>query len=127
LRSRVGGTLPIDGPHTVDEGAFVSVQIGIPALALTFILASAVLAAWFDTRFPKLAPTHVGYGFAHVLGAMVACEFLPAGIQMTAGRQTIGGMMAGLFFVALPVLLYLMLSLLWMTKLVTSELKGRYS
>jgi hypothetical protein len=57
---------------------------------------------------------------------MVACEFLPLGIQVTAGRQTVGGMMAALFLVALPVLLYLMLSLLWMTKLLTTELKSRY-
>jgi hypothetical protein len=104
----------------------VGVQIGIPGVALAFILGSAVLAPWLDARFPKLAPTHVSYGIAHVLGAMVACEFLPFGIQLTAGRETIAGMMAGLFFVALPVLLYLMLSLLWMTKLVTTELKSRY-
>ena len=104
----------------------MGIQIGIHGLIIAFALGAAALALWLDTRFSRLAPKSPGYAFLHIVGAAIACDSAQFGMSVTAGGGTIGGMMAGLFLVGLPVLMYVWLSLLWMTKLVTTELKGRY-
>lgn len=104
----------------------MGIQIGLQGLVFVFAIGAAVLALWVDTRFPKLSPKSVGYAFLHVAGAFVACRTAPLGVSLTAERGTLAGMMAALFLVGLPIFLYVWLSLLWMTKLLTSALKSRY-
>jgi hypothetical protein len=104
----------------------VGIQIGIHGLVIALAVGAAALAMWIELRFPNLSPKTPGYAFLHILGALLACKLVPAGIAVTAGRGTLEGMMAGLFFVGLPVILYVWLSLLWLAKLITSELKSRY-
>jgi hypothetical protein len=104
----------------------VGIQIGIHGLILAFAIGAAALALWLDTRIPRLAPKSAGIAFFHVIAAAIGCDTAHFGISAFVSRGTIAGMMAALFLVALPVILYVWLSLLWMTKLVTTELKSRY-
>jgi Fe2+ transport system protein B len=104
----------------------VDIQIGIMGVIVAFAIGAAAIAVWIELRFPNLSPKSPGYAFLHIVGAYVACNLTPLGMSLTAGRGTIPSMMAGLFLVAFPVILYVWLSLLWLTKLITSELKGRY-
>jgi hypothetical protein len=104
----------------------VAPQIGIFGLIIAFALGSAAIAAWVELRFPTISPKSPGYAFLHIIGAAVGCHVATSAMPMLAGGGTLRGMMAALFFVALPVLLYVWLSLLWFMKLITTELKSRY-
>ena len=104
----------------------MGIQIGIHGLIVAFAIGAAALAMWLDTRFARLAPKSPGVAFFHIIAAALCCDTAHFAIGAFVGLGSQAGMMAALFFVTLPVILYVWLSLLWMTKLVTTELKSRY-
>ena len=79
----------------------------------TFVLAFAggagLLAVWIHARFPGLAPERLGRTLLH---AAVAFTLL----QLGPGLAGSAALIAGLFLVVLPALVYALLSTIWMLK-----------
>ena len=77
----------------------------------TFVVALAVgaahLAAWTHARFPSLAPERLGRTIAHLVVASVL-------LQVTPGLGASVGVLAAVFLLVLPALVYAMLSAIWM-------------
>ena len=90
-------------------------------LVITAIgVGSAVIALWVHVRFPKLAPEEYRYVVLHLMGAhVVARSVVPTGMSLVASRPLVA-----VFGVALPGLVYLFLSWIWLIRLAQQSLGG---
>jgi hypothetical protein len=96
-----------------------------PALFCVFFLFSAGgLTLWIDTRFPALAPKELGRVMIH-MGAVagIAAFAVPIGMSGTLQR---GQPIAAVFCVALPVLVYLLTTSLWLMKVLQGMMESRF-
>jgi len=83
---------------------------------------SALLALWVHVRFPKLAPQEYRVAIFHLLGAhIVARSVVPGGMTLFTGRPFLA-----VFAVALPGLVYVFLSWLWLIRLAQQSLGGGF-
>jgi hypothetical protein len=92
------------------------------AAALTLIAGAALLAAWVDVRFPRIAP-----GSFIAVGIHMVCAIFAVQI----GMRILGlappqppEVMAALFGAALPATMYLLLSAFWLLKLLHGLIGG---
>jgi membrane-bound metal-dependent hydrolase YbcI (DUF457 family) len=96
------------------------VTLGIVIAAIG--VGSAVLALWFHVRFPKLAPQEYRFAIFHLLGAhIVARSVVPGGMALFGGRPLIA-----VFAVAVPGLVYVFLSWLWLIRLAQQSFGGGF-
>ena len=79
-------------------------------------LGAALLTLWVHVRFPALAPERLGRAILHTAAALLALQLLP--LALGAG---IDGYL-GLFGLALPLLVYALLTALWMIQLAQGAL-----
>jgi len=95
------------------------------AFTLTLTLGAALLAVWFDARFPALRPKSIAHGFIHAaLG--VFTMFGAAGLLQLAYGIPQGAFMALVLGVFWPALVYALLAGLWMLRaLADLTLAGR--
>lgn len=79
----------------------------------TFVFALAVgaalLAVWIHVRFPALAPERLGRTLAHAVVAFALLQLAPPLVGPAA-------LLAGVFLVVLPALVYALLSAIWMLR-----------
>jgi ABC-type uncharacterized transport system permease subunit len=77
----------------------------------TFVLVltagAALLAMWTHVRFPSLAPERVGRTFMHAASAFVL-------VQLAASLMGGSFVLAPLFLVVLPALVYALLCMIWL-------------
>ena len=80
----------------------------------TFVLALAVgaalLAAWTYVRFPSLTPARLTTAFAHTVVALLLLNLVPVVLETRLN------VFVAMFALVLPVLVYGLLSALWMLK-----------
>jgi hypothetical protein len=96
------------------------VTIGIVIAAIG--VGSALLAGWVHVRFAKLAPEEYRFAIIHLIAAhMVARGVVPAGMTFFASRPLVA-----VFGVALPGLVYMFLSWLWLIRLAQRSLGGGF-
>ena len=82
--------------------------------ALALIVGAAMLAVWVDVRFPRLSPgSFKGVGL-HMICSMVAVELGMRVLGATPREEA--AVLAALFGAALPATIYLLLSALWLMK-----------
>jgi hypothetical protein len=95
------------------------------AAALAIIVGAALLAAWVDVRFPRLAPgSFIGVG-VHMIAAVVAVE-LGMRVLGMANRDHPLAVLTALFGAALPATMYLVISAFWLLKLLHGLVDRRH-
>lgn len=90
--------------------------------AVCFLVGSAVVAVWFDLRFPWIAPSTVKGTLIHVGVTIVTAQVVPLAFQALQGSQVLT--LVALFGVAFPVLTYSLLVAVWVLKLVANASRG---
>ena len=85
------------------------------AFTVTLTLGAALLAVWFDVRFPGLRPRNVAQGFAHAAIGVFAMFGAVGLLQLVYGIPQ-GAFMALVLGVFGPALVYALLAGLWMLR-----------
>jgi hypothetical protein len=99
--------------------------MSLTGFAAALVLGAGVIALWITVRFPKLMPNRwsriaLHLGFAIVLAHLV----VPFGIVLPVSASPAVQLMAGIFAVALPVLVYTLVSAIWLIRLAQNALGG---
>jgi hypothetical protein len=99
----------------------MSLGLFISALAV----GSAALALWTAMRFPDAGPASLRGAMAQVALALVAGALLvPRGMEVAIGWSENAGPMLAVFLFAVPGLVYLFLSALWVMRILQQMLPG---
>ena len=91
---------------------------------ISLVLGAAAIAAWIAVRFPNLKPERLGMIIFHLLVAMVLAQLVPFGILLPVSGSAVVQLMAGIFVLALPVLVYTLLVTIWLLRVAQNALGG---
>lgn len=95
------------------------------AFTLTLTLGAALVAVWFDVRFPALRPTSIAHGFIHAALGVFSMFGAVGLLELVYGIPQ-GAFMALVIGVFWPALIYALLAGLWMLRaLADLALAGR--
>jgi hypothetical protein len=95
------------------------------AFTLTLTLGAALLAVWFDARFPALRPESIAQGFVHAALGVFSMFGAVGLLQLVYGIPQ-GAFMAVVLTVFWPALIYALLAGLWLLRaLAELTLAGR--
>jgi hypothetical protein len=95
------------------------------AFTLTLTLGAALLAVWFDARFPALRPKSIAHGFVHAALGVFSMFGAVGLLQLVYGIPDVAfmGLVLSVFW---PALIYALLAGLWMLRaLAELTLAGR--
>lgn len=96
------------------------------AFTLTLTLGAALVAVWFDVRFPALRPKSIAHGFLHAALGVFSMFGAVGLLELVYGSIPQGAFMALVIGVFWPGLVYAMLGGLWMLRaLADLTLAGR--
>jgi hypothetical protein len=93
----------------------VEVCLSIDALVVVMGVGAFLIAIWVDSRFPRLSPKTLASALLHLFAAMAAGNVLVP-LAVGAGADNPSRLVAGVFAVGLPVLVYLFLAGVWLIK-----------
>jgi hypothetical protein len=88
------------------------------------VLGSAAIAVWIAVRFPQLRPQRLGVIMIHLVVAMVLGQLVPFGLLLPIDASAAVPPMAGIFTLALPVLVYTLLITIWLLRVAQNALGG---
>jgi hypothetical protein len=92
-------------------------EMGKETFLLVFLLGAGLLAAWIAVRLPRLAPGSFLRAGLHLAAAVVLGSLLAPALHAVPGLPSRLSVLAALFFVALPVLTYMLLVGMWLVQL----------
>ena len=93
----------------------------IPTFIAALAIGAAAIALWAEVRFPKLGPDRVVGALLHLLAATVAAQLVvPAALDAVANK------ILAVFLIALPTLIYIFLTAIWIMKLARNAMGGAY-
>jgi hypothetical protein len=98
--------------------------MSLTGFAASLVLGAAVIAVWITVRFPKLMPDRWTRIALHLGFAVVLAHLVPFGIVLPVSGSPAVQLMAGIFAVALPVLVYTLLATIWLLRLAQNSLGG---
>jgi uncharacterized membrane protein len=85
------------------------------SFAIALGIGAALLAFWVQYRFPKLAPQDLKWATFHLIATMVLAQFTST-VFRSVELQPLG-MMALLFGLALPTLVYAFVAGMWIIRI----------
>jgi hypothetical protein len=85
------------------------------AFTVTLTLGAALLATWFDARFPALRPKSIAQGFIHAALGVFSMFGAVGLLQLVYGIPD-GAFMALVIGIFWPALIYALLAGLWMLR-----------
>jgi hypothetical protein len=91
---------------------------------ISLVLGSAAIAVWISVRFPQLKPQRLGVIMIHLVVAMVLGQLVPFGLLLPIDASAAVQLMAGIFTLALPVLVYTLLITIWLLRVAQNALGG---
>ena len=91
--------------------------MGKETFLLLFVSGCAALAVWVAVCRPKLAPTSFRAGTVHLIAAVVVGALLGPLEHAVPGLPSRVSVFGALFFVALPVITYMLLVGMWLIQL----------
>jgi hypothetical protein len=95
------------------------------AFVVCFLVGSGAVALWLDNRFPSLAPESFKATFLHVGGTIVAAQLLsPLALHFLGGSRL--ATLLVVFLAVFPALTYSLIVAIWLLKLMTNALRGRF-
>ena len=98
--------------------------MSIGLFAIVFLLGASALALWLDARFPGIAPPDLRRALGRTLIALVASQLLFPPLWSAALER--GPVLVALFAVALPCLVWVLLSTIWSMRLLQAVLRRPY-
>jgi len=100
--------------------------MGKEAFLLVFVLGSGLLAAWTALRLPKLAPTSYRGATAHLVATLIVGAVLTPLLHAVPGLPSEVSVLAALFLVALPAIVYMLLVGMWIVQLAVTGALARH-
>jgi hypothetical protein len=88
------------------------------------VLGAAAIALWITVRFPKLTPHGLRGTLIHMGLALLLAQLVPFGILLPISGSAAVQLIAGIFAVALPVLVYTLLIGIWLVRIAQNALGG---
>jgi hypothetical protein len=86
---------------------------------------AAAIALWVDVRFPRLAPQSMRAAMLHIGATLVVAQIvLPLATSVLTGSRALA--LLATFAVALPSLVYCLISAIWVIRLAHAGLRGRF-
>jgi hypothetical protein len=95
--------------------------MSIGLFAIVFLFGAGALSLWVDARFPEIAPADLRRALSRTLIALVASRFLFPPVWEAALER--GPVLVALFAVALPCLVWVLLSAIWSMRLLQAVLR----
>jgi hypothetical protein len=78
-----------------------------------FLAGAGSLALWIHVRWPRLTPSKLLSVLLHVGAATAAASLCRGAVTLVAGAGGVPSALIAVFAVALPVLVYVLLTALW--------------
>jgi hypothetical protein len=97
------------------------VVVSVGTFIVVLAVGTALIALWIDFRFPRLGPQGFLGAFIHLLAASIGAQLV-----VPLGLDTAGNKMVGVFVIALPALVYVFLTALWIMKVARGAMQGAY-
>ena len=91
---------------------------------ISLVLGAAAIAVWIAVRFPQLRPQRLGVIMIHLVVAMVLGQLVPFALLLPIDAPAAVQLMAGIFTLALPVLVYTLLITIWLLRVAQNALGG---
>ena len=91
------------------------VRVSVDALVMLMGLGAFAIAVWIDYRFPTLSPKTLGGALLHLFVAMAAGKVLVP-LALGAVGPARAQLIAGVFGIGFPILVYLFLAGVWLIK-----------
>jgi hypothetical protein len=91
---------------------------------ISLVLGAAAIAVWISVRFPQLKPQRLAVIMIHLLVAMVLGQLVPFALLLPIDASAAIQLMAGIFALALPVLVYTLLITIWLLRVAQNALGG---
>jgi hypothetical protein len=88
------------------------------------VLGAAAIALWITVRFPRLMPNGLKPVLLHLGLAVVLAQLVPFGILLPISESPAVQLIAGIFTVALPVLIYTLVAAIWLVRIAQNALGG---
>jgi hypothetical protein len=85
---------------------------------LLFVVGAATLALWVVLCLPRLAPRSMRAAAIHIVAALLVGGLLSPALQLIPGQPGRLSVLAALFGVAFPALVYMLLAGMWLLKVV---------
>ena len=98
--------------------------MSVVVFGIFFVLGAAAIAVWISVRFPQLKPQRWQVIAIHLVLAMVLAQLVPFGLLLPVSASAAIQLMAGVLTVALPVLVYTLLTAIWLLRIATGALGG---
>ena len=95
--------------------------MGKETFLLVFVVGSAALAIWVAACVSAIAPRSLRVATAHLVAALVLSFALAPALRLVPGLPSRLSVLAALFGIALPALTYMLLSGLWLLKLMAGH------
>lgn len=95
--------------------------MGRDTFLLLFFLGTATLAVWVVLCVPRLAPQSIRAAAAHIAVALLIGVVLEPAMRLVPGEPAPLSVLAALFGIALPAMTYMLLSGLWLLKLIAGH------
>jgi hypothetical protein len=97
----------------------IHIMVSVNAFIAASGIGAALIALWIEVRFPKLGPDRIAWGLFHLLCASIVAQMLvPVAIDAVWNK------LLGVFLVAIPSLIYLFLTAIWIMKIARDALGG---
>jgi len=88
---------------------------------MVFVLGAATLAVWVAVCLPRIAPRSLRVAAAHLGAALLLSFLLAPALGLVPGLPSRLSVLIALFGIALPALIYMLLSGLWLLKLMAGH------
>jgi hypothetical protein len=99
--------------------------MSVGVFLLVFVMGAALVALWLNLRLVRFAPTDMRRATIHMGGSLIACQLVsPALSSLLVGTGSPVLRMVSLLCVALPALVYAILSVIWIILQVQGTLRN---
>jgi hypothetical protein len=99
-------------------------MMSLTVFAASLVLGAGAIAVWITVRFPKLMPDHLKPVLLHLGLAVLLAHLVPFGILLPISGSIAVQLIAGIFAVALPVLIYTLVATIWLVRIAQNALSG---
>jgi hypothetical protein len=98
--------------------------MSLVVFGISLVLGAAAIALWISVRFPQLNPQRLAVIMVHLVLAIVLGNLVPFGLLLPVSGSAAVQLMAGIFVLALPVLVYTLLITIWLLRVAQNALGG---
>jgi hypothetical protein len=99
-------------------------MMSLTGFAACLVLGAGAIAVWVTVRFPNWRPERLKPVLIHLGLAVLLGHLVPFAILLPVSDSVVVQLMAGIFIVALPVLVYTLVATIWLIRIAQNALGG---